>query len=60
MNTIAVAQSTGSGTNENDATKEPEATTDIAEATLPQVSIFDRETLPSGVMTIYQRIYRIA
>ena len=58
--TTAVAQSTRSFGKEIDRANAPEATTDGAEATLPQVSVLDRETIPPGVMTTYKRIYRIA
>jgi hypothetical protein len=51
--TIAVPQSTESIKNEIDRANAPETTTDLGEATLPQISIFDRETLPPGVMKIY-------
>jgi len=54
ITTIAAAQSTESAKNEKDRANEPETTTVMAEATLPQISIFDRETLSPGVMTIYQ------
>ncbi len=50
--TIAVAQTTQSSGNEIDRAKAREATTDMAEATLPQVSVLDSETSPPpGVMT---------
>ena len=54
ITTIADAQSTESDGDEKDRANDPETTTDMAEATLPQVSIFDLETKQPGVMTIYQ------
>jgi len=58
--TIAASLSTGSIGNEIERADAPQTTTDLDEATLPKISIVDRETLPTGVMTIYKRIYQIA
>jgi hypothetical protein len=58
--TIAAVLSTESTGNEKDRANAPQTTTDTAEATLPQVSILDRETLSPGVVTTDERIYQIA
>ena len=57
INTIAVPQNTESINNEIERANVPQATTDLAEATLPQISIFDRDIVAPGVMMTYQRIY---
>ncbi len=56
IDTTVVPQNTGSINKEIDRANALQTTTDLAEATLPQVSIFDAESVPTGVMTSYQRI----
>ena len=53
INTIALTQGAQANNNEIDRANMPEETTEInEEATLPQISIFDRETVAPGVRII--------
>lgn len=48
--TNAFAQSTQSSANENERANVPDGPTDGTEATLPQITILDRETVAAGVI----------
>lgn len=50
--TIAPAQTTESSGNEIERANVPGETTDVTEATLPQITILDRETVPTGVLSV--------
>ncbi|CAF4183766.1 unnamed protein product [Rotaria sp. Silwood2] len=49
---IAFAQSTESSGNGNEPANIPGGTTDITEATLPQITVLDRESAPTGLILI--------